>query len=60
MKKVIVQYSLQNNSVAETAEAISSIIKKENISAKPEFINISSHVISNSIKPFIFRILIEQ
>ncbi|TAL70296.1 MAG: exo-alpha-sialidase [Bacteroidetes bacterium] len=60
VKKVIVQYSLQNNSVAETAEAISSIIKKENIIAKPEFINISSQVISNSIKPFIFRILIEQ
>ena len=59
VRKVIVQYSIQNNGTVATAEAITSTMKKENINAKTEFMNITSQKVSDLIKPYLFRILVE-
>ena len=60
VRKVIIQFSVQNNGTVATADAITSELKKEHISAKAEFMNNTSQQVSDSIKPYLFRILIEQ
>ncbi|MBI5324846.1 MAG: exo-alpha-sialidase [Ignavibacteriae bacterium] len=59
-KKIIVQYFEQDKTTSTTAEAIASNLKIENINVKTEFINNNDQQISNNLKPFLFRILIEQ